>query len=81
MYVQALVVNAALIMIVPRILQKPIGISVVDEFVAYLRAQQAFLVSSSLLLALVIYLANYWISYSADNIDSPMTPKNPFVKE
>jgi energy-converting hydrogenase Eha subunit F len=80
MYVQALVVNAALIMVIPRIIQKPIGISVIDEFVAYLRAQQTFLVSSSLLLALVLYITNYWISYSEAN-DSPMTPKSPFVKE
>lgn len=80
MYVQALIVNAALIMIIPRIIQKPIGVSVIDEFVAYLRAQQTFLISSSLLLALVLYIANYWIAYS-ETMDSPMTPKSPFVKE
>jgi len=80
MYVQALVINAAIIMIVPRVLTKPVGVPAIDEFVVYLKAQQAFLVSSSLLLALVIYLSNYWLEYSAKS-EGPMSPKSPFVKE
>jgi hypothetical protein len=65
-YVQALIVNALLIMVIPRIITKPLGIQVVDDFVIYLRAQQAFLISSSLMLALVLYLTNYWINRSND---------------
>lgn len=61
MYVQALIVNALLILIVPRIITKPLGVQVVDDFVTYLRAQQAFLVLSSAMLALVLYLTNYWV--------------------
>lgn len=65
-YVQALIVNALLIMIIPRIITKPLGVQVVDDFVNYLRAQQAFLISSSMMLALVLYLTNYWIKRSND---------------
>ena len=80
MYVQALIINALIIMIIPRVLTKPIGVPVVDEFVVYLKAQQTFLVASSLLLAMVIYLTNYWLEYSARN-EGPTSPKSPFVKE
>jgi hypothetical protein len=80
MYVQALIINALIIMIVPRVLTKPIGVPVIDEFVVYIKAQQAFLVASSLMLALVLYLTNYWLEYSAKS-EGPMSPKSPFVKE
>ena len=80
MYAQALIINALIIMVVPRVLTKPIGVPVIDEFVVYIKAQQAFLVASSLMLALVLYLTNYWIEYSAKS-EGPMSPKSPFVKE
>jgi hypothetical protein len=80
MYAQALIINALIIMVVPRVLTKPIGVPVIDEFVVYIKAQQAFLVASSLLLALVLYLTNYWIEYAAKS-EGPMSPKSPFVKE
>jgi len=73
MYVQALLVNAALILVIPRVIQKPIGVPVIDEFVTYLRAQQSFLVSSTLLLALVLYLTQYWIE-SGEGKAGPDTP-------
>jgi hypothetical protein len=80
MYAQALIINALIIMIIPRVLTKPIGVPVIDEFVVYIKAQQAFLVASSLMLALVLYLTNYWLEYSAKS-EGPMSPKSPFVKE
>ena len=80
MYAQALIINALIIMVVPRVLTKPIGVPVIDEFVVYIKAQQAFLVASSLMLALVLYLTNYWLEYSAKS-EGPMSPKSPFVKE
>jgi len=79
-YVQALIINALIIMIIPRVLTKPIGVPVIDEFVVYLKAQQAFLVASSLLLALTMYLTNYWVEYAASS-EGPTSPKSPFVKE
>lgn len=80
MYIQALIVNAFLILFIPRLLSRPTGIQVVDEFVTYLRAQQTFLVSSSLLLAIVIYATQYWIEHSAEN-SGPTSPIRSFVKE
>jgi hypothetical protein len=80
MYAQALIINALIIMVVPRVLTKPIGVPVIDEFVVYIKAQQAFLVASSLMLALVLYLTNYWIEYAASS-EGPTSPKSPFVKE
>jgi hypothetical protein len=80
MYAQALIINALIIMIVPRVLTKPIGVPVIDEFVVYIKAQQAFLVASSLMLALVLYMTNYWIEY-ADKSEGATSPKSPFVKE
>jgi hypothetical protein len=79
-YVQALIINALIIMIIPRVLTKPVGVPAIDEFVVYLKAQQAFLVASSLLLALTMYLTNYWVEYAAKS-EGPTSPKSPFVKE
>jgi hypothetical protein len=61
MYVQALLINAILILIIPRLFTKPVGVQAFDDFVNYLRAQQTFLLSSSLTLGLVLYLTNYWL--------------------
>jgi hypothetical protein len=79
-YVQALIVNALLIMIIPRIITKPIGVQVVDDFVMYLRAQQAFLISSSAMLALVLYLTNYWIEKSSNDLPTS-SPVNFRVRD
>lgn len=78
-YVQALIVNALLIMIIPRIITKPLGIQVIDDFVIYLRAQQAFLISSSAMLALVLYLTNYWIHKSSNDLPTT-SPVNSRVR-
>lgn len=84
MYVQALLINALLIMIIPRVLTKPIGVQFIDEFIIYLRAQQAFIVASSLLMALVLYLTQKWLDYaehaSAAKSAGPTSPKSPFDK-
>lgn len=80
MYIQALIINAALILLIPRVIQKPIGVSFIDEFVTYLRAQQSFLVSSSLLLALVLYLAHLWIEQGGDQGGGPDTPSLSYDK-
>ena len=73
MYVQALIINAFLILAIPRVLSKPTGVTSIDEFVKYLRAQQAFLVSSSILLALVLYGTQYWIERSGVDVNDVAT--------
>ena len=79
MYVQALLINALVILAVPRLFTKPVGIKAFDDFVSYLRAQQTFLVQSSLLLALVLYATNYWLERSeSSDLTSPISAR---VKE
>lgn len=83
MIVQALIVNTFLILAIPRVISKPIGVTFIDEFVTYLRAQQTFLVSSSLLLTIVLYATQYWLERSGDAndiMDGPMSPTKSFEK-
>lgn len=61
----ALFINFVLVRIVPKILTKPTGFKPVDDMVLYLNTQDGFLLSSSLVLALVIWLTHYWIDSSA----------------
>jgi hypothetical protein len=44
---------------VPRIVKKPTGIQIVDDLIMYLVAQKGFLVSGTILVGIVTYLANY----------------------
>ena len=83
MIVQALIINAFLILAIPRVISKPIGVTFIDEFVTYLRAQQTFLVSSSLLLAIVLYATQYWLERSGDansSMEGPISPIRDFEK-
>jgi hypothetical protein len=47
----------------------------VDDAVLYLNSQKSFLISSSLVLALTIYLSHYWIESSVES--SAVTAKSP----
>ena len=69
----ALFINFVLVRVVPKILTKPTGFKPVDDMVLYLNTQDGFLVSSSLALALVIWLTHSWIesSSSATAVTSP----------
>lgn len=57
----ALFINFILVRVVPKIMTKPTGIKPIDDMVLYLNTQDGFLVSSSLALALVIWLTHSWI--------------------
>ena len=61
----ALFINFVLVRVVPKVLTKPTGFKPVDDIVLYLNTQDVFLLSSSLTLALVIWLTHYWIESSA----------------
>lgn len=61
----ALFINFLLVRVVPKVLTKPTGFKPVDDIVLYLNTQDGFLLSSSLSLALVVWLAHYWIDSSA----------------
>jgi hypothetical protein len=61
----ALFINFILVRVVPKIVTKPTGFKPVDDVVLYLNTQDGFLLSSSLVLALVIYLTHYWMDSSS----------------
>ena len=55
----ALVVNFLLVYIVPKLIKKPTGVKVVDDTILFLNSQKSFLISSSIVMALVIYVSHY----------------------
>lgn len=57
----ALAINFLIVWIVPRLIKKPTGIQVIDDTVLYLNSTKSFLLSSSLVVALVVYGAHYWV--------------------
>jgi hypothetical protein len=57
----ALVINLAIIFVLPKLFTKPTGFKAFDDFVSYLKAQQTFLGFSSILLAIVLYGTAYYI--------------------
>jgi hypothetical protein len=84
----ALVINLTLIFALPRLFSSPTGFKAFDDFVSYLKAQQAFLGFNAVLLAIVSYAAAYYmIHYSdgeshghredlmSDDFMKPATPK------
>lgn len=60
----ALVINFLLVYLVPRMIKKPTGVQLIDDCVLYLNSQKGFLLASSIVLAGVIYGANYWVEHS-----------------
>lgn len=70
----ALVINFVLIVVVPKIVKKPTGIKIIDDVVLYLNSAKSFLVASSIVTALVVYGAHYWVDSQAEGVNSPPTP-------
>jgi len=60
----ALVINIALIYILPRFFSKPTGMKSFDDFVSYLKAQQVFIVFISILFAISMYGSMYYLNHS-----------------
>lgn len=57
----AMAVNFLLVLFVPRLIKKPTGFKIIDEAVLYLNTQKSFMLSSTLVIGLVMYLALYWV--------------------
>ena len=70
----ALVINLVLIYVIPRLFTKPTGFKAFDDLVSYLKAQQAFVAFSSVVLALVMYLTQYYMLHYSEESMSPTTP-------
>ena len=63
----ALVINLTLIFALPRLFSSPTGFKAFDDFVSFLKAQQAFLGFNAVLLAIVSYAAAYYMIHYGDS--------------
>jgi len=57
----AMFINFLMVYIVPKIITKPTGVKVVDDAVLFLNSEKSFLLSSTLIVGLTVYLAHYWV--------------------
>ena len=57
----ALAINFLIVWVGPRLIKKPTGIQVVDDTVLYLNSTKSFLLSSSIVVALVVWGSHYWV--------------------
>jgi len=57
----AIAVNFLLVYLVPKLIKKPTGIKVIDDVVLFLNSQKGSLLSSCIVIAIVVYLAHYWV--------------------
>lgn len=64
----ALAVNFLIVSLVPRLIKKPTGLQVLDDTVLYLNSTQSFLLQSSIVVALTIWGAHYWVDSRASKI-------------
>lgn len=69
----AIVINFVLVYVVPKLIKKPTGFKPLDDVVLYLNSQKGFLVASSIVVALVVYGAHYWV----DTQGSTKGPASP----
>lgn len=57
----AIAVNFLIVYLVPKLIKKPTGIKVIDDVILFLNSQKGSLLSSSIVIALVVYGAHYWV--------------------
>jgi hypothetical protein len=68
----AIVINFLLVYAVPRLVTKPTGVKVVDDAVLFLNSQKSFLLSSTIIVGLTMYLAQYWVNSQGESeLNSP----------
>jgi len=70
----ALFINFLLVRVVTKIITKPTGIKLIDDTILYLNTQDSFLLNSSLVLAIVIFMADYWLAQESSSITESMSP-------
>ena len=73
----ALAINFLIVWLVPRLIKKPTGFKVLDDTVLYLNSTKSFLLSSSIVVALVVYGAHYWVESQAKG-SGPSSPSKEF---
>lgn len=72
----AIVINFLFVYVTPKLIKKPTGVKVIDDIILFLNSQKSFLLSSSIVLALVVYLAHYWVDGAKEGGGSSM-PSSP----
>jgi hypothetical protein len=70
----ALAINFLIVWIVPRLIKKPTGVGVIDDTILYLNSTKSFLLSSSIVVALVVYGAHYWVDSQEGGSSTPSSP-------
>jgi energy-converting hydrogenase Eha subunit F len=71
----ALFINFLLVRVLTKVVKKPTGMGLIDDTILYLNTQDSFLLNSSLVLALVIFLADYWLAPESSSLMESMSPK------
>lgn len=71
----ALAINFLIVWVTPRLIKKPTGIQVVDDTVLYLNSTKSFLLSSSIVVALVVWGAHYWVEHASDATPARKSPE------
>jgi len=71
----ALFINFILVRVLTKVVKKPTGIGLIDDTILYLNTQDSFLLNSSLVLALVIFLADYSLAPESSSMTESMSPK------
>lgn len=69
----AVAINFLIVYLVPRLVKKPTGIQVLDDVVLFLNSQKDFLLASSIVVAITVYLSHYWVDSQAASA-SPSSP-------
>ena len=70
----AMFINVILVYIVPKFITKPTGVKVIDDAVLFLNSEKSFLLSSTLIVGLTVYLSHYWID-SQTTTEPPVSTK------
>lgn len=55
----AMAIYITLVSLVPRIIKKPTGVSVIDDLIMSMIVQKDFMMSGTILTGLIIFLTNY----------------------
>lgn len=66
----SMAVNFLLVYLVPKLITKPTGVKVVDDAVLFLNSQKSFLLSSTLIVGLTVYLSHYWVDSQTEGSSS-----------
>jgi hypothetical protein len=57
----SIAVNFLIVFVIPRLIKKPTGLKTLDDIVLFLNSQKSFILASSIVTGLVIYLAIKWV--------------------